>query len=159
MSRRKAGTALLVALVLAAGMLIIASPAHACLCQRTSLAEVGDQTDVFVATAGASETGPGGPRRTPVSVGDVYQGDLPAEVTLSSSIGFSCGYPLAPGVSYLVVGAVGGREQLYLTACSGTRVATPDTRERAARVFGPPTTPLPDPVLAVQTLFTSLLGP
>lgn len=160
MTGRRAGPALLVALVLGAGLLVGAAPAQACFCQHTSLSEIGDRSVVFVGAAGTPDRGPGGRIRTPVAVEGVYQGEVPAATrVVTGSVGFSCNDNLAPGTSYLILATRGEDGSLYTGACSGTRVATPDTRERAERVLGPPAAPLPDPVLVLDDLLSSLFGP
>ncbi|MFC4116337.1 hypothetical protein [Nonomuraea zeae] len=126
----------LAALVLAAAVLVGASPAaHACSCADLTPAQaVGHADAVFTGTVVNVQVGDGdpfGPRPPAVyrfRADNVYKGAPAAEFTLASDLdGASCGYKFEPGTRYLVFaqsGTSGAAERapgvsLSSSLCSG----------------------------------------
>lgn len=133
--------------VLALGSMVLlsATAAFACSCVQMTPAEQAAAADeVFVGTITSVEGGSGmlggGQRVTyDVAVDEVWKGDVPARVTVTSGTqSTACGLPDLPESEPVVFFAETAADRRTVNSCGGTTLVTPELTEAVTAALGEP---------------------
>jgi hypothetical protein len=150
-------TRLTLAVLIGTGMLVIggAGTALACSCAMATATDYADEANVIVTGTvtkiALPPEGPvissGDPVTYTVAVERTFKGDPQSELTFTSARdGASCGLEgIQVDRRYTFFLYAGGQDQLFGSACSGTRPASESFDAKLARIAGPPVEATGDP--------------